>query len=132
MVARSLMALLTLRGMTAAILRLGVVWSSLSIIDSEPFGFAGRSDLGLQDQITALTYVQRHIADFGGDPTNVSLFGESAGGCSVLALFAAPAAKSLFVRGWAMSPSIGQLRTTDRADQSVQLLLDDLGRGFAG
>ena len=91
------------------------------------FGFAGRSDLGLQDQITALTYVQQHIADFGGDPTNVSLFGESAGGCSVLALFAAPAAKSLFVRGWAMSPSIGQLRTTDRADQSVQLLLDDLG-----
>ena len=65
------------------------------------FGFAGRSDLGLQDQITALTYVQRHIADFGGDPANVSLFGESAGGCSVLALFAAPSAKSLFVRGWA-------------------------------
>ena len=91
------------------------------------FGFAGRSDLGLQDQITALTYVQRHIADFGGDPANVSIFGESAGGCSVLALFAAPSAKSLFVRGWAMSPSIGQLRTTDRADQSVQLLLDDLG-----
>ena len=91
------------------------------------FGFAGRADLGLQDQITALTYVQQHVADFGGDPANVSLFGESAGGCSVLALFAAPAAKSLFVRGWAMSPSIGQLRTTDRADQSVELLLDDLG-----
>jgi len=91
------------------------------------FGFAGRSDLGLQDQITALTYVQRHITGFGGDPSNVSIFGESAGGCSVLALFAAPAAQSLFVRGWAMSPSIGQLRTTDRADQSLQLLLDDLG-----
>jgi para-nitrobenzyl esterase len=91
------------------------------------FGFAGRADLGLQDQITALTYVQQHVADFGGDPANVSLFGESAGGCSVLALFAAPAAKSLFVRGWAMSPSIGQLRTTDRADKSVELLLDDLG-----
>lgn len=91
------------------------------------FGFAGRSDLGLLDQITALTYVQRHISGFGGDPSNVSIFGQSAGGCSVLALFAAPAAKSLFVRGWAMSPSIGQLRTTDRADQSVQLLLDDLG-----
>ena len=91
------------------------------------FGFAGRSDLGLLDQITALNYVQRHISGFGGDPSNVSIFGESAGGCSVLALFAAPAAKSLFVRGWAMSPSIGQLRTTDQADQSMQLLLDDLG-----
>jgi len=91
------------------------------------FGFAGRSDLGLQDQITALTYVQHHIADFGGDASNVSIFGESAGGCSVLALFAAPSAKSLFVRGWAMSPSIGLLRTTDRADHSVKLLLADLG-----
>ena len=90
------------------------------------FGFAGRSDVGLQDQIAALTWVRDNIARYGGDPKNVTIFGESAGGCSVLALVAAPAAQKLFVRGWAMSPSIGQLRTPSRADQSVQLLLDDL------
>jgi len=89
-------------------------------------GFAGRSDVGLQDQITALTWVRDNIARFGGDAAHVTIFGESAGGCSVLALLAAPAAQRLFVRGWAMSPSIGQLRTPARADESVRLLLDDL------
>ncbi|MFM7046727.1 MAG: carboxylesterase/lipase family protein [Actinomycetota bacterium] len=89
-------------------------------------GFAGRSDVGLQDQIAALNWVHDNIARFGGDAENVTIFGESAGGCSVLALFAAPAARHLFRRGWAMSPSIGQLRTTERADQSVRLLLDEL------
>jgi para-nitrobenzyl esterase len=90
------------------------------------FGFAGRSDVGLQDQIAALNWVHDNIARFGGDADNVTIFGESAGGCSVLALFAAPAARHLFRRGWAMSPSIGQLRTTERADQSERLLLDEL------
>ena len=90
------------------------------------FGFAGRSDVGLQDQIAALTWVRDNISRYGGDPQNVTIFGESAGGCSVLALVAAPAAQKLFARGWAMSPSIGQLRAPSRADQSVQLLLDDL------
>lgn len=91
------------------------------------FGFAGATDVGLQDQIVALTWVREHIAQFGGEAANVTIFGESAGGCSVLALIAAPAAKQLFVRAWAMSPSIGQLRTKERADESVRLLLADLG-----
>jgi len=91
------------------------------------FGFAGRSDVGLLDQITALQWVQENVARFGGDPTNVTIFGESAGGCSVLALFAAPAARSLFARGVAMSPSIGQLRNPERADESARLLAAELG-----
>ena len=91
------------------------------------FGFTGRSDVGLLDQIAALEWVRDNIARFGGDADNVTIFGESAGGCSVLALMAAPAAATLFHRAWAMSPSIGQLRTVDRADQSQQLLLQELG-----
>lgn len=90
------------------------------------FGFSSRGDLGLQDQIAALGWVQTHIRDFGGDPGNVTIFGESAGGCSVLALFAAPKARTLFHRGWAMSPSIGQLRSVERADESERLLLGEL------
>ncbi|MEO8620661.1 MAG: carboxylesterase family protein [bacterium] len=53
---------------------------------------------GLLDQITALRWVQRNIASFGGDPGNVTIAGESAGGLSVMYLMVAPDARPLFHR----------------------------------
>src|SRR5689334_19144506 len=51
---------------------------------------------GLLDQIEGLRWVQRNIAAFGGDPDRITIFGESAGGISVLGLMVAPPAKGLF------------------------------------
>ncbi|MCS5732396.1 carboxylesterase/lipase family protein [Herbiconiux daphne] len=62
------------------------------------------SNLGLRDQVQALEWVRDNIAAFGGDPSNVTLFGESAGGNAVTTLMATPAAHGLFARAIAQSP----------------------------
>lgn len=56
----------------------------------------GSANFGLLDQIAALKWVERNIATFGGDPGNVTLAGESAGGVAVQALMASPLANGLF------------------------------------
>lgn len=64
-------------------------------------GYLATGDLttgsyGTRDQIMALKWVQKHIRDFGGDPSHVTLFGQSAGGQSTVALLSSSAAKGLF------------------------------------
>ncbi|HSZ41014.1 MAG TPA: carboxylesterase family protein [Trebonia sp.] len=73
-------------------------------------GFEGWAEIpgapanrGLLDQVAALRWVRENVARFGGDPSNVTVFGESAGGGSVAALLAMPAARGLFRRAIAQS-----------------------------
>ena len=90
-------------------------------------GFLGEGNWGTLDQICALEWVRDHVADFGGDPGNVTIFGESAGGSAVLSLMAAPTARGLFHRVIAQSPSIRQLRSLESARQWEQAFYEKAG-----
>lgn len=100
------------------------------------FGFLDVSDLdaslagsaanGIRDQILALEWIRDHIAEFGGDPANVTIIGESAGAGSVLGILASPSADGLYHRAIANSPGGLNLPPNPRwAERIAERLGDD-------
>ena len=75
------------------------------------------SNLGIRDQLAALRWVQANIANFGGDPANVTICGESAGAMSVATLLGSPAAKGLFNKAIMMSGSGQAVLSGEQADR---------------
>lgn len=85
------------------------------------------TNAGQLDQIAALRWVQDNIAAFGGDPAQVTIFGESAGGVAVATLLAMPAAQGLFARAIAQSGTANRLANTDFAAATTARYLKALG-----
>lgn len=80
------------------------------------------TNLGLRDMIAGLSWVRDEIAAFGGDPANVTVFGESAGGMAIADLIASPLAKGLFARAIVQSGHGGMTRDVGVAQRLVRKL----------
>ncbi|KAG7473657.1 hypothetical protein MATL_G00098160 [Megalops atlanticus] len=82
---------------------------------------------GFTDQIAALQWVQRNIHVFGGDPGNVTLFGQSSGGTSVWTMMMSPLAKGLFHRAIDMSGSYIYNSSLEKAEKDNLVFLNNSG-----
>jgi para-nitrobenzyl esterase len=91
--------------------------------------FADSGNVGMLDLILALRWVKENIESFGGDPGNVTIFGQSGGGAKVSTLLAMPAAEGLFHRAIIQSGARLRGSMPDAATANAKRVLDELGVG---
>jgi para-nitrobenzyl esterase len=89
--------------------------------------FAGSGTVGMQDLVASLQWIRDNIANFGGDPEKVMIFGQSGGGRKVSAITAMPSVKGLFQRAAVQSGSISTLITREDATRNAKILMQELG-----
>jgi para-nitrobenzyl esterase len=89
--------------------------------------FKGASNVGMLDIIAALQWVRDNIAQFGGNPNNVTIFGQSGGGGKVGALLGMTPAKGLFQKAIGMSGAFIQGVPKDRATETAQKFMASVG-----
>jgi para-nitrobenzyl esterase len=88
--------------------------------------FAASANCGLLDLVAVLEWVREHIAIFGGDPGNVTIFGQSGGGGKVVALMAMPGAKGLFHRAIVQSGPYLRMLSPDYSHEVAEKVLGEL------
>ena len=91
---------------------------------SEKYKYSG--NVGMLDVVQALQWVQKNISQFGGDPSNVTIFGESGGGGKVGTLLCMPPAKGLFHKAIIMSGTILNVNTKQMTEELGQAVLKEL------
>jgi para-nitrobenzyl esterase len=89
--------------------------------------WANSSNMGMQDVVAALSWIKENIAAFGGNPGNVTVFGQSGGGSKVTTLMAMPSARGLFHRAIAMSGAQLRGATRENATRAATQFLAKLG-----
>ncbi len=99
----------------------------LSQIGGERYAQSGNASM--LDLVQALQWVRDNIANFGGDPGNVTIFGQSGGGGKVTTLMAMPSAQGLFHKAVAISGSFIAASDTDRSTELATLVMQELGLG---
>jgi para-nitrobenzyl esterase len=97
----------------------------LSQLGGERYAQSGNA--GMLDLVQALQWVCDNITNFGGDPGNVTIFGQSGGGQKVTTLMAMPTAQGLFHKAVAISGSFIAASTGDKATQLATLVMKELG-----
>lgn len=108
----------------------GVVCVTINYrVGAEGFIYLGKgaANFGLLDQVAALTWVRDNIGEFGGDPENVTVFGESAGAMSIGALLAMPSARGLFRRAILQSGGPSTVMSAATAERTARRLAEKLG-----
>lgn len=103
---------------------------ALGFVDFTEFSTPERpfdNNLGLRDTVAGLEWVRDNIAAFGGDPGNVTIFGESAGGMSVVSLMCIPSARGLFHKAFAMSPAPASMYSPGLHADFARRFIDTLG-----
>lgn len=106
--------------------RLGAFgYTHLADIAGAEFDSSGSA--GMLDIVAALEWVRDNIANFGGDPGNVTIFGESGGGAKVCVLMAMPSAHGLFHKAIIQSGPAVEMASRDDASETARQLLAELG-----
>ena len=103
------------------------IFGHLDLSEAGGAAYARSGNAGVLDLIAALEWVRDNIAAFGGDPGNVTIFGESGGGGKVSTLLAMPSAMGLFHKAIIQSGAAIRHRTKERALKLTELVVKELG-----